>query len=385
MANAEHLKILEQGVDVWNARRAKSPRIKPIFRKADLHGRYLCEANLEGADLREANLNDADLTKAALAGANLAKAHLRNSSLEGSDLSRVEHSFDLLKRTPFGANLEGADLQGANLEETNLSGVNLEGADLRGAALTGAIVSEGNLRVANLEGTYLEHADLEGADLKGAHLKGAVLRSVYLEGANLRMADLRESDLRYANLVQADLTDANLRGARIYGISAWGLKLRDTEQRDLVITPEGEPGVTVDNIEVAQFIYLLMKNEKIRDVIDTVGKKAVLILGRFTPERKAVLDALREELRKRDYLPILFDFEKLVSRDLTATVSTLANLARFIIADLTDPSSIPYELGTVIPTTPVPIQPILQSGKAEFCDVCRLEAALRLGSSHSIL
>jgi hypothetical protein len=38
--------------------------------------------------------------------------------------------------------------------------------------------------------------------------------------------------------------------------------------------------------------------------------KAVLILGRFTDERKAVLDALRDELRKRNYLPILFDFDK---------------------------------------------------------------------------
>jgi hypothetical protein len=32
-------------------------------------------------------------------------------------------------------------------------------------------------------------------------------------------------------------------------------------------------------------------------VIDTIGKEAVLILGRFTEERKLVLDALREELR----------------------------------------------------------------------------------------
>ena len=36
----------------------------------------------------------------------------------------------------------------------------------------------------------------------------------------------------------------------------------------------------------------------------------MLILGRFTEERKLVLDALREELRQRCYLPILFDFEK---------------------------------------------------------------------------
>jgi hypothetical protein len=76
----------------------------------------------------------------------------------------------------------------------------------------------------------------------------------------------------------------------------------------LVITPRDEPEITVDNIEVAQFIYLMLHNQKIRDVIDTITSKAVLILGRFTDERKAVLDALREELRKRDYLPILFDF-----------------------------------------------------------------------------
>jgi hypothetical protein len=40
-------------------------------------------------------------------------------------------------------------------------------------------------------------------------------------------------------------------------------------------------------------------------------------IGIRTPERKAVLDALREELRKRDYLPVLFDFDKPASRDIT--------------------------------------------------------------------
>ena len=52
----------------------------------------------------------------------------------------------------------------------------------------------------------------------------------------------------------------------------------------------------------------MLNNAEIRDVIDTIAKKAVLILGRFTPERKVVLDALREALRKQNYLPILFDF-----------------------------------------------------------------------------
>jgi hypothetical protein len=47
----------------------------------------------------------------------------------------------------------------------------------------------------------------------------------------------------------------------------------------------------------------MLHNEKIRDVIDTITSKAVLILGRFTQERKPVLEALREELRQRKYLP----------------------------------------------------------------------------------
>jgi hypothetical protein len=135
----------------------------------------------------------------------------------------------------------------------------------------------------------------------------------------------------------------DLTGCRIYGVSAWNLKLENAKQRNLVITGAGEPEITVDNIEVAQFVYLMLNNQKIRDVIDTITSKAVLILGRFTDERKAVLDALREELRKRDYLPILFDFNVPATRDITETVSLLARMARFIIADLTDPSSIPQD------------------------------------------
>jgi hypothetical protein len=139
-----------------------------------------------------------------------------------------------------------------------------------------------------------------------------------------------------------------------------------TSQLDLVITLPNEPTVTVDNLKVAQFIYLLLNNKEIREVIDTITSKVVLILGRFTPERKAVLDVLREALRRHNYSPILFDFEKPNSRDFTETVSTLAHLARFIIADLTEPSSIPQELQAIIPALKVPVQPLLQEAKREY-------------------
>jgi hypothetical protein len=107
---------------------------------------------------------------------------------------------------------------------------------------------------------------------------------------------------------------------------------------------------------MAEVVYLLLQNEKIRDVINTITSTAVLILGRFSSERKAILGAVREERRHRDYVPVLFDFDKPTSKDVTGTVETLARMARFIIADLTDPSSIPHELATIVPflrTTPV--------------------------------
>ena len=147
----------------------------------------------------------------------------------------------------------------------------------------------------------------------------------------------------------------------------------ETRQNELRITPFDQTSITVDNLEVAQFIYLLLRNEKIRQVIDTITSRVVLILGRFTEQRKAVLDAIRAELRRRNFTPILFDFIPPASKDVTGTVETLARMARFIIADLTDPSSIPHELATIVPllrTTPIlPLRLKGSTGYSMFNDL----------------
>ena len=145
-----------------------------------------------------------------------------------------------------------------------------------------------------------------------------------------------------------------------------GPAAREAKQRDLVITEPDHSDITVDNLEVAQFIYLLLHNKKIRDVIDTITSKVVLILGRFTSERKAVLDALRDELRTHDYLPVLFDFDKPRTRTTLETVSTLAHMARFVVADITDAKSVLQELQAIVPNNPsVPVQPLLLTAQAE--------------------
>jgi hypothetical protein len=260
------------------------------------------------------------------------------------------------------ADLSGADLAAAELILADLERANLAGAKLVDAHLGAAKLSEANLAGAYLDGANLSHANLTRANLQGAELIGADLSRANLTGANLSGADLRE-----AQLVATDLTEADLTGCRIFGISAWGVKLDGVKQQNLVITPADEPAITVDNIEVAQFIYLLLHNQKVRDVIDTITSKVVLILGRFADERKEVLDALREELRKRNYLPILFDFSVPATRDITETVSLLARMARFVVADITDAKSIPQELAVIVPDLPsVPVQPLLLEGSAEY-------------------
>jgi uncharacterized protein YjbI with pentapeptide repeats len=371
-------------------------------RDVNLRRANLGEATASGAllfgDLRGANLRHANLSKASLGG-NLKGADLFETNLSGADLRGAN-----LRGAKYlsEANLSGANLRYADLSETDLSRANLNGADLREADLGGADLCEANLsgadlrgaqyvsepkymtevyvgpRYANLSKANLSGADLRGAkclnearylseaNLSGANLNGADLSKANLGGADLSKANLGGANLQAATLVDTDLTDAHLTGCRVHGVSAWRLKLDGTKQQNLVITPPLEPAITVDDIEVAQFIYLMLDNQKVRAVIDTITSKAVLILGRFTDERKAVLDALREELRKHNYLPILFDFNVPATRDITETVSLLARMARFIVADLTDPSSIPKELEAIVSQLAVPVQPLLEGASRPY-------------------
>ncbi len=124
--------------------------------------------------------------------------------------------------------------------------------------------------------------------------------------------------------------------------------------------------MTTDNLKIAQFIYLLLRNPEIRNVIDTLTAKVVLILGRFTPERKGILEALRIALRARGLVPVLFDFDRPANRDVSETVLTLACMSLFVIADLSAPRGTPLELQLMVPQVMVPVVPIIQEKEQTF-------------------
>ena len=104
-------------------------------------------------------------------------------------------------------------------------------------------------------------------------------------------------------------------------------------------------------------------------MLSDIAERSVLILGRFTDARKATLDALRTALATppRQYVPLLFDFEKPGDRDLIESIVRYASVSRFVIADLSDPRSIPAELQAIVPQfVSLPVVPIIEDTQREY-------------------
>lgn len=376
------LTILDQGVEAWNRWRAENPDLRPTVADAVLTGRDLRGCDFRGMKFLRVQLMGADLSHANFAEGRLHDCDLRGAKVEGTQLGAWFGRSRLDEIDFTAADLHGADFTEASLEKTSFRGLDLSqmnfanadcwNADFSGANLTGASFQRGRCWNAKFTGARLVEADFIGtilhmANLDDADLTGAKLLTAQLIVVSARRANFTRADLGLASLVESDLSGATLIDTKIYGLSAWNVNLENAQQDGLVITQGDEPAITCDDVEIAQFIYLLLENAKVRKVIDNVTSKVVLILGRFSAERKAVLDALRESLRQLDKTPILFDFDKPSSKDVLGTIETLARMARFIIADITDPSSVPLELAFVVPNIPnTPVLPLLLEGRPEF-------------------
>jgi len=312
-----HSNKIHEGVKPWNLWREQNPSIKP-----DLSDDILSHDNLAKFNLRETNLMSAQCWETILNEADLNAANLKNAYFVEATLKN--------------ASLIEADLRRANLENADLSGANLAGANLSGAILASAKLINTNLFGANLTEATIKYADLTGANLCGA------------------------------SLIQTDLTRAKITGCKVYGASAWDLTLHQTRQTGLIITQNNQPVITVDNLEVAQFIYLLLNNRKLRDVINTIANKAVLIIGRFTGGGKEVLDTIAEKLRENKYIPIIFDFDRPIGKSFRETIQILAGLSKFVIADLSSPKSTPLESLAIFYNYKIPFLPVIKDRQRIF-------------------
>ena len=257
----------------------------------------------------------------------------------------------------------------------------LFGAPLRGRVLTNYNLCNANLIEADLRGATLIDTNFHEANLGGAKLNGADLTR-----ANFCRTDLYETDLSKANLTRANLQGtqlartnfrgATLSGCTIYGLSAWNLNVAGVIQEEKLRIlykvqqangewDEGE--FPVQDLEVAQFVFMLLDNTRINNLFNEMTSKAVVIMGRFRPKaRRTIIEVLRRDLRKHGFLPIVFDFNKPKDRDLTETIKTLVGLCKFAIVDLTNPRSSPLELDATVKDYQVPFVPIIQKGEKPF-------------------
>lgn len=333
MANPNHLKVLlEQGRE-WNDWRTAHPNLEPDLSGADLSNReFAREMNFRFADCSGCSFSGAYVPGASFFSANLTGANLRNLDAIGVDFSSCKAS---------GADFTSALLLSSEFNSADLSHVKFIRA---------------RLGQAHLWSTNLQYADLTDADLQRADLMDA----------DLSNATLLRTNLMLSSLLRVDFRGATLSECTVHGASVWRTQIDDsTQQTELIITDPSEPPLRVDDLEVAQFIYLLMNHRKLRNAIDSVTRKGVLLLGRFSDGGLEVLQAIAVELRIRGYLPIIFDFERPKDRSITETVKTLVGMSRFVVVDLSGPS-VPQELYATVPHFKVPIVPILEEQKKQY-------------------
>ena len=223
--NKRHLSMLKKGVGAWNRWREKNPYTIPQL--SGIHLALDKYNHLEGYNLDNANLAGFHGTFVSFRGASLVGANLEKAEFQESDFKQ--------------ANLTKASLKGMVAVDTNFDRVILREANLNGASIRCSTLREANLEKANLRNANLCQVDLSRA---------------ILSEANLSDSELFGIDFIEANLNKASLERTSISECSVYGASFLGTNLNEVEIKNVYISPEGEKGLPINNLALAQITYL---------------------------------------------------------------------------------------------------------------------------------
>lgn len=324
---------------------------KSSFIKSKLNDCRFIKSEIENSNLSLAFAENTSFRKSifnysAFEDANLDKVYIVDSEFKNTVWNDVSMKCAFITRCDF----ERANLSGLVLCETEISDSKCWQTDFSNCNLKNANLSFSSLSEAKMVNANLSNCDLNGTDLNGTDLTSSILR-----GARLTRS----------SMVSTILKNAILDNARVFGVNVWSIEGPIKSQNNLEVFEDG-PNLTVDEIEISQFIHLLVENSKIRNVINTISTKTVVILGRFSRQGKEIIDVLKGCIRSNELIPIVFDFERSSNRDFTETLKTITGLSRFVIADISDPKSIPLELQAIVPNFMVPIVPLIRNDQEPF-------------------
>ena len=236
MANEEHAgRLLDEGVEAWNAWREVEPDVRPDLSHAALIGTALIganfsNANLNGTNLSRTSLSDADLRQANLYHVNLSNVNLSNGSLRYANLRY--------------ADLSNAHLGNAHLGDAHFSNVNLSNANLNGAKLSNTVFAIVDLSDVNGLETCIHHrpSSLDNFTLSSSHglplefLRGCGLSDWQIEAAKLNQPGLSDYEFTTIAYEMINIRSANPIGYYSCFISyshadkAFARRLHDTLQ-----------------------------------------------------------------------------------------------------------------------------------------------------------
>jgi hypothetical protein len=274
---------------------------------------------------------------------------------------RERNPYDLVFSAPHWYDCPGPgglQVKGNNL--VDFSGMNLSGVNIQHAFAEGL-----HLRDAVFDGTHFEEGDFSRADFRGATFRNTKFNKTILTGANFDGATFINCNLNRINLVGASFRVKEITETVVYGIAAWDLETSDEmKQSKLVIEKtyelysdfiqQGKVPMMVDDIELAQFVYYLSNHKKMRDAINILNERGVLLLGRFSNGGLERLYSMRKWFKSKGYMAMIFDFVRPDNLSLTETVVTMAGLSKFVVVDLSG-ASVPAELQSILSQIKKPV------------------------------
>lgn len=292
MANSEHFNLFLQGPKVWNEWRKENPQIEPDLSDEFIYPHF---ARKE----KDRPLYKGDITS--------------------SD-----------PEIPF------------NFSRTNFHKSSFESAIFPKADMTNC---------------YLYEADMSAAGFPGADFSGSMIRKAYCSGTDFTDAIFIDCVLNNSTIIRVNFSGVRLEGCNVYGVSAWEIKANEkTVQKELFLHRDnfsrkdiGQSSDVlsyVDDLALAQFFYFLNQPDGFGKSLKQLNKRSVLLLGKFKEGGLELLKTVGEMLRRRNYIPIVFDFDPSEHTSLIENVTTMAGLSRFVLANL-EGNSVPAELAKV--------------------------------------
>lgn len=235
--------------------------------------------------------------------------------------------------------------------------------DFSGLHLKGVMIHKAFAEGLDIQNSVFEDVYFDDGDFSRSHFANCRFINTKFNKTIFTDADFQGATFVNCNLNRVNLTNANFDVKEIcetviYGISSWDLNVSDDAiQSKLVIEKtydlyseiiaQGRIPLMVDNIELAQFIYYLSNHKKMRDTINILNKRGVLLLGKFKDGGLERLYKLRDWFSAQNYLPMIFDFDRPNSLDYTETVVTMSGLSKLVVADLSG-NSVPQELHAIL-------------------------------------